>query len=46
MAPPGRTRLAKSRIIWSRLAWFVVLYAVGLGAFSAIVYALRALVPR
>jgi hypothetical protein len=31
---------------WSRLAWFVALYVVSLGAFAAIVYGLRALVPR
>jgi hypothetical protein len=30
----------------SRLAWFVSLYVVSLAAFAAIVYALRALVPR
>jgi hypothetical protein len=31
---------------WSRLAWFVLLYVVSLGAFAAVVYGLRALVPR
>jgi hypothetical protein len=31
---------------WSRLAWFVGLYIASLGAFTAIVYGLRALVPR
>ena len=31
---------------WSRLAWFVTLYVVSLGAFAAVVYSLRALVPR
>jgi hypothetical protein len=31
---------------WSRLAWFVALYVGGLVAFTAIVYGLRALVPR
>jgi hypothetical protein len=31
---------------WSRLAWFVVLYVVSLAAFTAVVYGLRALVPR
>jgi hypothetical protein len=31
---------------WSRLAWFVVLYLLGLAAFTAVVYGLRALVPR
>jgi hypothetical protein len=30
---------------WSRLAWFVALYVVSLGAFAAVVYGLRALVP-
>jgi hypothetical protein len=34
---PGRGR---------RLLWFVALYAASLLAFTAIVYALRALVPR
>ena len=29
-----------------RLVWFVVLYAVSLAAFTALVYGLRALVPR
>ena len=41
MMPPGGTRRG-----WSRLAWFVVLYIVGLAAFTAMVYGLRALVPR
>jgi hypothetical protein len=31
---------------WSRLAWFIGLYLVSLGAFATIVYGLRALVPR
>jgi hypothetical protein len=31
---------------WSRLAWFITLYLVSLGAFAALVYTLRALVPR
>ena len=31
---------------WSRVAWFVALYVVSLGAFTAAVYGLRALVPR
>jgi hypothetical protein len=31
---------------WSRLVWFVALYLVSLGAFAAVVYSLRALVPR
>jgi hypothetical protein len=31
---------------WSRLAWFVALYAVSLAVFAALVYGLRALVPR
>ena len=31
---------------WSRLAWFIALYVVSLAAFAAIVYTLRALVPR
>jgi hypothetical protein len=31
---------------WRRFAWFVGLYVVSLGAFAAIVYGLRALVPR
>ena len=31
---------------WSRLAWFVALYVASLAAFAAIVYGLRALVPR
>ena len=31
---------------WSRLAWFIALYLVSLAAFAAIVYGLRALVPR
>ena len=30
----------------SRLAWFVCLYVVSLAAFAAVVYGLRALVPR
>ena len=30
----------------SRLAWFVMLYIVSLAAFAAVVYGLRALVPR
>ena len=30
----------------SRLAWFVILYLASLGIFAAIVYGLRALVPR
>ena len=32
--------------VWSRLAWFAALYIVSLGAFAALVYGLRALVPR
>jgi hypothetical protein len=39
-------RLAGSRTTWSRLAWFVALYVLGLATFTAIVYGLRALVPR
>ena len=31
---------------WSRFAWFVALYVTSLAAFAAIVYGLRALVPR
>ena len=31
---------------WSRLAWFVGLYVASLGAFTAVVYGLRSLVPR
>ena len=30
----------------SRLAWFVALYVGSLAAFAAVVYGLRALVPR
>ncbi len=45
MTRPDR-RLAGSRTTWSRLAWFVALYVVSLAAFTAIVYGLRALVPR
>ena len=40
MAPNGKARG------WSRLAWFVSLYVVSLAVFAAIVYGLRALVPR
>ena len=43
--PDGRGRRVFERT-WSRLAWFVALYAVSLAAFAAIVYGLRALVPR
>jgi hypothetical protein len=35
----------RPRIV-SRLAWFVALYVGGLAAFAAVVYGLRALVPR
>jgi hypothetical protein len=31
---------------WTRLVWFVVLYIGSLGIFAAVVYGLRALVPR
>ena len=31
---------------WSRLAWFAGLYLVSLTVFAAVVYGLRALVPR
>lgn len=31
---------------WSRLTWFVPLYVVGLVVFAAVVYCLRAFVPR
>ena len=31
---------------WKRLLWFAAIYAVGLLAFAAAVYGLRALVPR
>jgi hypothetical protein len=31
---------------WSRLAWFITLYLVSLGVFAAVIYGLRALVPR
>jgi hypothetical protein len=31
---------------WSRLAWFIALYVASLAAFAAVVYTLRALVPR
>ena len=31
---------------WSRIAWFAALYVVSLGAFTALVYGLRALVAR
>jgi hypothetical protein len=31
---------------WSRLAWFLGLYVVSLAAFAAIVYGLRAFMPR
>lgn len=31
---------------WSRLAWFAALYVMSLGAFTAVVYGLRALVAR
>jgi hypothetical protein len=31
---------------WSRLAWFVALYVIGLAVFAAVVYGLRAFVPR
>ena len=30
----------------SRLVWFVALYVISLAAFTAVVYGLRALVPR
>jgi hypothetical protein len=36
----------RRRRTWSRLAWFIALYAVSLVAFAAVVYGLRALVPR
>ena len=39
-APHSRLRA------WSRLAWFVALYLLSLGAFAVIVYGLRSLVPR
>jgi hypothetical protein len=41
MPTPGREPRA-----WSRLKWFVALYLVSLAAFAAVVYGLRALVPR
>jgi hypothetical protein len=41
MAAQGRKPRA-----WSRLAWFAALYLVSLGIFAAVVYGLRALVPR
>jgi hypothetical protein len=31
---------------WSRLAWFVALYLGSLAVFAAVVYGLRALMPR
>jgi hypothetical protein len=31
---------------WSWLAWFIALYVVSLSAFAAVVYGMRALVPR
>ena len=51
MAPPdgtqrGKPQMTKSRIARSRLAWFIALYVIGLAAFTAVVYGLRALVPR
>ena len=46
MTPSEGTPDARSSRTWSRLAWFVALYAVSLAAFAAIVYGLRALVPR
>ena len=39
----GRERRPRA---WSRLAWFVTLYVASLAVFTAIVYTLRALVPR
>jgi hypothetical protein len=45
MTRPDR-RLAGSRTTPSRLVWFVALYVVGLATSTAIVYGLRALVPR
>ncbi len=42
-----RERLArKPQSVLGRLAWFAGIYIAGLLAFAAIVYALRALVPR
>ena len=41
MSGPGRHPRA-----WSRLAWFIALYVASLAVFAAIVYTLRALVPR
>jgi hypothetical protein len=46
MTPSEEVPGARSSRTWSRLAWFVALYAVSLAAFAAIVYGLRALVPR
>jgi hypothetical protein len=46
MTPSEGTPDARSSRTWSRLAWFVALYVVGLATFTAIVYSLRALVPR
>jgi hypothetical protein len=40
---PERDRRPRA---WSRLAWFLALYVASLAAFAAIVYTLRALVPR
>jgi hypothetical protein len=31
---------------WRRLLWFAVIYAVSIVGFAALVYGLRALVPR
>ena len=31
---------------WVRLAWFVGLYAVSIVLFAALVYGMRALIPR
>jgi hypothetical protein len=41
MAASDRRRRA-----WSQLAWFVAFYVMSLAAFAAVVYGLRALVPR
>jgi hypothetical protein len=31
---------------WRRLLWFAIIYGVSIVAFAALVYGLRALVPR
>ena len=42
--PAGSHRPSEGRL--KRLLWFVLIYGASLAAFAALVYGLRALIPR